>query len=180
MLKNPRDCNSPNLTKGVDHWEKRWFEFCIARLVSLLTFHAEMFKRIGANSILWGGIAYKEAYKKIRENSKPRGQVKHSFKFFSDSQKSQGIVTLYEKIYDGEPILTVFSNIGEEIQYNTVVSAQCMMWKVCRRLADTQTDTLPFLEIIIDFKWQKQGPLGIYRPLTGWGLHRFVWKSRRE
>jgi hypothetical protein len=42
-------------------------------------------------------------------------------------QISQGIVTLFEKIYDGEPILTVFSNIGEEARYNTDVSAMCMM-----------------------------------------------------
>ncbi len=28
-----------------------------------------------------------------------------------------GIVALFEKIYDGEPILTVFSNIGEDVQY---------------------------------------------------------------
>jgi hypothetical protein len=31
-------------------------------------------------------------------------------------QISQGIVALFEKIYDGEPILTVFSNIGEDVQ----------------------------------------------------------------
>ena len=30
-------------------------------------------------------------------------------------QISQGIVALFEKIYDGEPILTVFSNIGEDV-----------------------------------------------------------------
>ncbi len=35
-------------------------------------------------------------------------------------QISLGIVALVEKIYDGEPILTVFSNIGED--YNTVVA----------------------------------------------------------
>jgi hypothetical protein len=28
-----------------------------------------------------------------------------------------GIVALFEKIDDGEPILTVFSNIGEDVQY---------------------------------------------------------------
>ncbi len=35
-------------------------------------------------------------------------------------QISQGIVALFEKIYDGEPILTVFS-VG------TVVSIKCIM-----------------------------------------------------
>ncbi len=42
-------------------------------------------------------------------------------------QISLGIVSLLEKIYDGEPILTVFSHM-----YNTVVSNKCMMLKVCR------------------------------------------------
>jgi hypothetical protein len=32
-------------------------------------------------------------------------------------QISVEIVTLFEKIYDGEPILTVVSNIGEDVQY---------------------------------------------------------------
>jgi hypothetical protein len=37
------------------------------------------------------------------------------------------IVELFEKIYDGEPILTVFSNIGEDVLYNTVVSMKGIM-----------------------------------------------------
>ncbi len=37
------------------------------------------------------------------------------------------IVALFEKIYGVEPILTVFSNIGED--YNTVVS----MWVLCKK-----------------------------------------------
>jgi hypothetical protein len=32
-------------------------------------------------------------------------------------QISLGIVALFEKIYDGEPILTVFSNIGDDVKY---------------------------------------------------------------
>jgi hypothetical protein len=31
-------------------------------------------------------------------------------------QISLGIFALFEKIYDGEPILAVFSNIGEDVQ----------------------------------------------------------------
>jgi hypothetical protein len=31
-------------------------------------------------------------------------------------QISLGIVALFEKIYDGEPILTAFSSIGEEVK----------------------------------------------------------------
>ncbi len=30
------------------------------------------------------------------------------------------------------------------------------------------------------FKWQKQGSLRSFRPLTGWGLHKFFWKFQRE
>jgi hypothetical protein len=40
-------------------------------------------------------------------------------------QISLGIVALFEKIYDGEPILTVFSDIRE--YYNTVVSMKGIM-----------------------------------------------------
>jgi hypothetical protein len=32
-------------------------------------------------------------------------------------QISVGAIALFEKIYDDEPILTVFSNIGEDVQY---------------------------------------------------------------
>jgi hypothetical protein len=32
-------------------------------------------------------------------------------------QISLGIVALFEKIDDGQPILTVFSNIGKDVQY---------------------------------------------------------------
>ncbi len=37
-------------------------------------------------------------------------------------------IALFERIYDGEPILTVISNIGEEVHYrNTVVSINWSM-----------------------------------------------------
>jgi hypothetical protein len=36
------------------------------------------------------------------------------------------IFALFEKIYDGEPILSVISNIVVDV-YNTVVSNKCMM-----------------------------------------------------
>jgi hypothetical protein len=48
-------------------------------------------------------------------------------------QISLGIVALFEKIYDGEPIPNP-SNIGEDL-YNTVVSIKCMMGKA-RHYAD--------------------------------------------
>ncbi len=40
-------------------------------------------------------------------------------------QISLGTVKLFEKIYDGKPIFTVFSNIGED--YNTVVAMKGIM-----------------------------------------------------
>ncbi len=33
-------------------------------------------------------------------------------------QISLGIIALFEKIYDGEPILTIISNIGEDVHYH--------------------------------------------------------------
>jgi hypothetical protein len=41
-------------------------------------------------------------------------------------QISLGFFALFEKINDGEPILAVISNIGEDV-YNTVVSNKCVM-----------------------------------------------------
>ena len=46
----------------------------------------------------------------------PRGEFKHRYGSLPTLQLSQGIVALFEKIYDGKPILTVFSNIGEDVQ----------------------------------------------------------------
>jgi hypothetical protein len=40
-------------------------------------------------------------------------------------QISLEILALFEKIYDGQPVLTVVSNIGED--YNTDVSVKCTM-----------------------------------------------------
>ncbi len=40
-------------------------------------------------------------------------------------QISLEILAIFEKIYDGELILTVVSNIGED--YNAVVSIKCIM-----------------------------------------------------
>ncbi len=37
-----------------------------------------------------------------------------------------------------------------------------------------------FLKTIIDCKWRNQGSQGSFRPHTGWGLHRFVWKLQQE
>jgi hypothetical protein len=50
-------------------------------------------------------------------------------------QISLAIVVLFENIYDGEQILTVFSNIGEDVQY------RCFNVK-----SVSQPDTMPILE----------------------------------
>ncbi len=60
----------------------------------------------------------------------PRGNSNIAIDSSPTLQISLEILALFEKIYDGEPILTVVSNNGED--YNTVVSIKCIMWKVCR------------------------------------------------
>jgi hypothetical protein len=57
----------------------------------------------------------------------PRGNSNIAIGSLPTLQISLRIVELFEKIYDYEPILTVVSNIGEDVQYNTVVSIKCMM-----------------------------------------------------
>ena len=84
---------------------------------------------------------------------------------------SLAIVALYEKIYDGESSLSVFScylgGCTEQYEHERV-STKCMMWNLSR------PDTIgPYSDTITDYKWQ--GSLNSSRRLTGWGLHRFVW-----
>jgi hypothetical protein len=63
------------------------------------------------------GIA-SDLYEKIRETCMPRGEFKHCYWSFADTPNiARGIVALFQKIYDSEPILTVVSNIGVEVQY---------------------------------------------------------------
>jgi hypothetical protein len=59
--------------------------------------------------------------KKSMETFMPRGEFKQRFNSLPTLQMSLGIVALFEKIYGGEPILTVFPVIGEDVHYNTVV-----------------------------------------------------------
>ncbi len=49
----------------------------------------------------------------------PRGKVKRRYRIDSSPtlQISLEIVASFGKIYDGEPILTVVSNIGQDVQY---------------------------------------------------------------
>ncbi len=54
------------------------------------------------------------------ETCKSRGKFKHRYAIgsFPTLQISLGIIALFEKIYDGgQPILTIISNIGEDVQY---------------------------------------------------------------
>jgi hypothetical protein len=76
-------------------------------------------------------------------------------------QMSLGIVALLG--YMIELILTVISVIGEDVR-------KCCFSKVY----DVKSVWQPCLETIIDFKCQKQGSLGSFRPRTGWDLHCFV------
>jgi hypothetical protein len=46
-----------------------------------------------------------------------------------NSNITYGSLPLLEKIYDGERIIAVISNIGEDVQYRTVVANECMMRK---------------------------------------------------
>jgi hypothetical protein len=57
----------------------------------------------------------------------PRGNANIAIDSSPTLQISLEILALFEKIYDGEPILTVVSNIGKDYRYNTVVSFKCIM-----------------------------------------------------
>jgi hypothetical protein len=60
-----------------------------------------------------------ELYEKIRETCMPRGVVNSNNAIGSlpTLQISVGIFPLFEKIYDGEPIVTGVSNIGKDVKY---------------------------------------------------------------
>jgi hypothetical protein len=70
------------------------------------------------------GIA-SELYEKIRETYMPRGNSNIAVDSSPMLQISLEILALFEKIYDGKPILTAVSNIGED--FNTVVSIKSIM-----------------------------------------------------
>jgi hypothetical protein len=53
--------------------------------------------------------------KKIWESSMPHAQFKQRYKFFADTPNIAGNCRVIEKIYDGEPNLTVFSNVEEDV-----------------------------------------------------------------
>ncbi len=57
-------------------------------------------------------------------------------------QTFRGFVALFEKIYDGEPIITVISNIGEGTLYNMVPLFQVSVW--CEKCVEAPDTTLLF------------------------------------
>ncbi len=83
-------------------------------------------------------------------------------------QISLGIVALFEKIHDGESILTVSPNIGEVIPL-----FQLGVW--CEKCVEARHYAVIRKQLLISNV--KQGSLSSFRPLTWWRLHRFVWKS---
>jgi len=76
----------------------------------------------------------------------PRGEFKHRYWFFADAPNIARNCS--------EPILTVVSNIGEDVQYRCFNS-------VCDVKSVSQPETM---EIIIHFKWQKQASLSSSTP----------------
>jgi hypothetical protein len=60
-----------------------------------------------------------EAYEKVKETCKLRGSSNIAIDSLPTLQISVGIIALFEKIYDGEPMLPVFSNIGDDVQYRS-------------------------------------------------------------
>ncbi len=68
----------------------------------------------------------------------PRGYSNIAIDSLPTLQISVGIIALFEKIYDAEPIFTVISNIGEDVQY-----------RCCNYVYDvrsvSQPDTMPVL-----------------------------------
>jgi hypothetical protein len=65
-------------------------------------------------------------------------------------QTSRGFVALFEKIYEGEPIITVISNIEKDVQYrcfNQVYDVKIL----------SQTDTVPLFESNYRFQMTETG-----------------------
>jgi hypothetical protein len=58
-----------------------------------------------------------ELFEKIRETCMHVVNSNIAIGSLPTLQISVGIFALFEKIYDGEPIVTVVSNIGEDVQY---------------------------------------------------------------
>jgi hypothetical protein len=69
----------------------------------------------------------------------PHGEFKHRYWFFATALNIARNCSVICKIYDGEPILTVFLNIGEDVQY------RCFK-QVYYVNSVSQPDIMPILE----------------------------------
>jgi hypothetical protein len=84
----------------------------------------------------------------------PRGNPNIAIGSLPTHQISVGIVALFEKICDGEKILPVVSNIGENAQYRCLNSVYDVK-------SVSQPDTMPILEnnfclLIIEIRFAEQ------------------------
>ncbi len=127
--------------RGIDQWEKRWFESGSIRQI-----YPKLFTlRFSNKSVQAPSFANNNCFQIAVQR---RNFMKKSVKLachvvisnttigsLPTLQISLAIVVLFENIYDGEPILTVFSNIGEDVQY------RCFNVK-----SVSQPDTMPILE----------------------------------
>ncbi len=118
--------------------------------------------------VSYSGIMSEVFFLRIKWNLQASGCTQTTLLILCQKSKYRLECLLVWKIYDWELSLIVFS---AKI-YNTVVSVKCIMWELCR------SPLMSCLKTIMDFKWQ--GSLSSFRLLTGWGLHRFVWKSQHE
>ncbi len=113
---------------------------------------------------------------KIWETCMPRGEFKHRYWFFADTPN---IARNCRVIWKD---LLWSSNSYRLPKYrggSTKPLFQLGAW--CEKFVATRNPTLcRYLQTIIECKWHKQGALSSFRPPTGWGLHRFLWKSHEN
>jgi len=69
--------------------------------------------------------------KTSRKLTSQRAQFKQRYSFFAVVQIALGIVALFEKIYHGGPILTVFFVKEEDVQKMYVVQYCCFSYLYC-------------------------------------------------
>jgi hypothetical protein len=91
--------------------------------------------------------------------------------FLPTLQISLGIVALFEKIYDGEPIHRLFKYRGGCTTPLFQLSVSCEKGVTARHYSGIGKQ----LQFANDINRVRS-----FRPLTGWGLHQFVRKFQRE
>ncbi len=106
--------------KGIDQWEVGWqwyHSIGLALSCSGGNFRAPrtLFLSFDLKTITVSQQRFVGALWKVRETCLLRGEFKHRHCSLPTLQISLGIVSLFDKICYGEPILTVVSNIGEDV-----------------------------------------------------------------